>query len=824
MICGIILETVTPDITHRPGSSSRCLPADPFILASSDICGTMLSAALHLAAAPTILRLLRPLLLTIASEQAWFEIDPDHTEEGEVVEANIGNLERACQWFLDTILVSLKDIPHSCRLLLAAAASCFADQGLKVMCQAASLCFFCQLVVPCILSPLDTASSSSATLDNQITLTARSRRALVYIAEAIRAVASNAPFDANTPGRSKCMTVVNSFITRNAPKTLVSFESVILSPNPSTPRASALSEGSCKVLENDDVLVVSAVLVKRRAFIQSWLAAQGVEEDIALLKELSEGFQEAADTVVDAATAFAQPQHESIFPELLTSRSSSPEQPPSASAATQSSSLHFLDAASHCNDHHDPETAQELLANSSLSHAGSDVCSNEGSVISSLSASVAASAAAAALSSAAVVAAIASDSVFGDNDSNYMAGMTSVEQSSLSPVSFLIQSHTGLLPPTSPLSRTPQTTARAFQQDSSFDAARGVVLQGLASRAVGNQANLGSCSRDPSFDVETQQRSEAEELEILLQRQLLSEQLQHQQQLQSQLQHQFVASHVKVPSSHEQHLPRAYDQGHSHPQQLDLDGRHSETDHHHHAPQQLHLQDQLPNNRILRIPLSPSLTPPTIPESNAAFPEVIKPYATRLPSRLYGSPEELPLDNMLLQRQFTPTSASGELINPSPPQHARYVSAAPASFAQPPASHSTQPVAGIGLTLKRNSKSNLCVRRVSKGGPSDGALLQRAECSRALLRLFAAGTVAPGDVLVSVDGQSAAGLGVSQVCGPERRGMVFAFTLCCSYTACCSGLYSAVSLLYFAKHPLLRNRQVLNTARQSREGPLKALP
>ena len=33
--------------------------------------------------------------------------------------------ERACQWFLDTILLGLKDIPFSCRQLLAAVASCF---------------------------------------------------------------------------------------------------------------------------------------------------------------------------------------------------------------------------------------------------------------------------------------------------------------------------------------------------------------------------------------------------------------------------------------------------------------------------------------------------------------------------------------------------------------------------------------------------------------------------------------------------------------------------------------------------------------------------
>ena len=33
--------------------------------------------------------------------------------------------ERACQWFLDTILLGLKDIPYSCRQLLAAVASCF---------------------------------------------------------------------------------------------------------------------------------------------------------------------------------------------------------------------------------------------------------------------------------------------------------------------------------------------------------------------------------------------------------------------------------------------------------------------------------------------------------------------------------------------------------------------------------------------------------------------------------------------------------------------------------------------------------------------------
>jgi hypothetical protein len=683
-----------------------------------------------MAAAPAMLRLLRPLLLTIASEQAWFEIDPDHAEEGESVDANTGNLERACQWFLDTILVSLKDIPHACRHLLAAVASCFADQGLKIMCQAASLCFFCQLVIPCILSPLSAVSSG---LDDEISLTGRSRRALVYIAEAIRAVASSAPFDTNTPGRSKCMGVINSFIIRNAPRTLVAFENVISLPTPSTPRTSALNECSCNAHENDDMLLVSTVLAKRRVFIESWLVSQGLDEDLELLLELSSGYKEAMVGDGDALAAFTQSQHESMFPELPTAHS--PASPPrhSASAAAQALATHFQVTAAHNQEHDATEQPQDLLVSTSLSHAGSDVCPSEDSAVSNASASVAASAAAAALSSAAVAAASGSFSVFRDDGSTRMTGMASAEHASLSPVSFLIQSHTGVLPPTSPISRPPQTPPHVLQQRSSFEAARAVSLQQHAPRVAEHQVIAGACIGAAGIDVEAQQRSETEELEILLQRQLLTEQLQYQQQHQSQSnrQQQLMTCDGKDGPSTERHVSRATslapDPSNTHQQQLDLEDHISESDHHPYAPH----QDPLSNNRIRRIPLSPSLTPPIMAQSNVAYPEVIRPQATRLSSRLHGSTEESPLGGTLLQRQYIDPSTSGQSISPKPPQLAHYVSAAPASFEHAHGSHLNQPLAGIGVTLKRNSLSNICVRRVCNGGHSHGALLQCAACANA---------------------------------------------------------------------------------------------
>ena len=51
-------------------------------------------------------------------------------------------------------------------------------------------------------------------------------RNLRYVAEALRAVASSAPFDPEASARSKCMSAVNSFVTRNAPRTLVAFGAV----------------------------------------------------------------------------------------------------------------------------------------------------------------------------------------------------------------------------------------------------------------------------------------------------------------------------------------------------------------------------------------------------------------------------------------------------------------------------------------------------------------------------------------------------------------------------------------------------------------------
>ena len=81
------------------------------------------------------------------------------------------------------------------------------------------------------------------------------------------------------------MSVMNSFVVRNAPKTLVAFEHVITLPASQSGRSSAImSDEGCAVDEADDLRLISNLVADRRDFFESWLVAQGLSEDMALLK------------------------------------------------------------------------------------------------------------------------------------------------------------------------------------------------------------------------------------------------------------------------------------------------------------------------------------------------------------------------------------------------------------------------------------------------------------------------------------------------------------------------------------------------------------
>ncbi len=613
MMCAILTDNT--DRTSRAGQPNV---RDPFIVASSNSCGVHLSAALHMAGCNALSLLLRPLVQTIASEQAWFEIDPDHTEQDESIEANIGNLERACQWFLDTILVGLKDIPNSCRQLLALVASCFRDQGLKAMCQAASLCYFSQLVIPFITNPLSLHSPP----EKQAVITARSSRAFKYIAEALAAVASNAPFDTNAGGLSKHMSAVNSFIIRNAPRTLVAFELVTSAPStPSTPRNSTMPETSCELSEIDDTRLIYSVLSSRRDFLESWLSAQELQDDLALLAELC-GPTNNMNSVFPM-TSFEQ-QARLVAADSSDSDSSDP--------ASGSSSL----------DHDAVRSAIPSFSDSSFHFNETNTgCREEASATGSSAAALTPSGTCENTNMKLRIHASNHDEV-------------SDECRSLSPVSLLVQSHTGVLPPPSPSSHL---KSRSATNKYALEAGRSTFSKGVAAFS-GN----GDSHSIP-------QQNGTDELEDLLQHQIMSDYQ--------------TKGHLQQTNASPQRQQRV---------------------------SELQLKKPLVQDTVLRLPLTPPQLLSILPECGESLVGVIRPQATRILPAAAGASSEGAMQQHLHQQHLI-SSLSADSSEISSTKSLSVSSSArdsPKMLTYPEVVSSER----LGVSLKRNSHGMLCIRRV----------------------------------------------------------------------------------------------------------------
>ena len=654
-VCSVITDALVQEYGFSSRNSAAC---DPFVVASSNACGAHLSSALRMTAANHFTRILHPLITTIASEQAWFEIDPAHAEAGENVDANLGNLERAAQWFLDTILMGLADSPPAFRQLLSTVASCFRQQGLKAMCQSASLCFFCQLILPLITHP----HASLLPPADDHGLSPRSRRAFVYISECLRAVVSNAPFDTKSSAENGFMSVMNSFVVRNAPKTLVAFEHVITLPtNHSSSRSSAiLSEEICSVDEAEDLRLIANLVADRREFFESWLVAQGLLDDLALLKATELKHSDVGGKVYSSTL---HQHHEHSIQKSKTSRESS--------SPSGSDSL----------DNHSDGCSDEICV------SFAPACDDESQSIkvSSTAISPTSSVLNAAHSSPAVSPSHAPDLAVSsvNTDAPQIAAASclaaqsiSVEGSSLSPVSFLVQSHIGVLPPSSPLSRTSQAAhGRVYQSSDIIPSRNALVAKAFAANTAGytNPAvEPGTTLLDSGGD-EVKLRKEAEELELLLQHQLLSERTAHH-------------GHNQQPHS----VQRIQDEN--------PDGNLSAHHGHNH---------QITQHHVLRIPDASSRH--TLPEFSemAFFADVIKPLATR-PSH----PPSLSVESTVEAPKPSNTNASTQQV-------ARLQ--APSSCS----AHEAAPLAGVGFTLKRNSQGALCVRRVRTDGPSHGRAMHQ---------------------------------------------------------------------------------------------------
>jgi hypothetical protein len=459
---------------------------------------------------------------------------------------------------------------------------------------------------------------------------------------------------------------MNSFVVRNAPKTLVAFEHVITLPASQSGRSSAImSDEGCAVDEADDLRQISNLVADRRDFFESWLVAQGLSQDLALLK---------ATEFTHSDKGCASTLHRHYEHAIQKSENSRESSSPSGSDSL---------------DNHSDGSTDEIPV--SLAPTCDDESQSTNASITALSlgtsVSNAAHTVATAHTSTPAVSSADTDALQiagGDAAASHLATQSiSVEESSLSPVSFLVQSHIGVVPPSSPLSRTSQAAhAHVYQPSDKVASGNARVAKALAAGA-GSYSNPAVKSENvlvvESSGDEVKLRNEAEELELLLQHQLLSERTaQHGHGHQP---HSFQPQSVQLVQDENPADNTAAHHGHNH---------------------------QIAQHHVLRIPDSSRHTLPEFSET-AVFADVIKPLATR-PSH----PPSLSAKSTVEALQPSNTNALTQQVARLPPQSSS-------------SAHDGVPLAGIGVTLKRNSQGALCVRRVRTDGPSQGIPIQKPE-------------------------------------------------------------------------------------------------
>jgi hypothetical protein len=379
----------------------------------------------------------------------------------------------------------------------------------------------------------------------------------------------------------------------------------------------------------------------RKEYIGSWLSAQGLNDDLALMAELF-GPLHTEDLMFPKAGPGDQSQ-------IVGSDTSDGDISDSTSVCTDGALNHIFGARNA------PFASASAAPPPESLTASPSACGPE-----CIAASPAASAAAHAPG--------ASACVFEQSDMRPDDRYTvSADTSSLSPVSFLVQSHTGILPPVSPLSRQHQNVTKSHVQDA------GVVA---ASRQISHFPEITEVRL-------VGQKQESDELEALLQHQLLSEHRKKFQQQQQQQQQQ--QRKVDIP-------PQV------HPDR-DIQNQ-----------QQLHIAQ----HTILRVPLTPPQLLATFVSAETGIVDVIKPHATRLASAsASGSLEDQQYQQQLLMHSIR--------TKPLDAEYARKSNGS-STAGQLPGSPEEWSSLGVGIKLKRNGRGMLSVRAVDPRSSCHGQL------------------------------------------------------------------------------------------------------
>ena len=483
-----------------------------------------------------------------------------------------------------------------------------------------------------------------------------------------------------------------------------------------------------------------------------------------------------------------------------------------------------------------PDGSTSLDSTSSAAVASSASAYTMVDVSTSTSAAAATAAAAAAATVAAVTAAstitlaspapiTSKSSVAASYSRDYSNDSFSMMSSggSLSPVSFLVQSHIGMLPPVSPMSRP--------NSNDNGDGTSDVSSRRLLQYVVPPRSNVGVAADDDGgvvySDEIVRRRKEEEELELLLEQELAAEHRQlmlqqhnhqlHQQIHHSQSQHHenhhqdqesqplfdvtlqekmvcmlaFFASLLISQTQITNTLHSAYSVDHD--DDVDDDGdryvhdnnnttlclqaqRFSEASDaantppppfdeflvlpstdtinvfiNHHQQQKVEEtyarsqprpvnENPHVDHHLLRVPLTPPHAAPLFPNIQRSVVNVIKPHVTRHTSQSSvseGTHMHAPV--AIIQQHQLPLHHTQLPLHDGLSQHdaasfsASHQTPAVPSSLNASASVADQPLAGIGLTLKRNSRGVLCVRRMLPNGPCHGDACIHVHVSSCLL-------------------------------------------------------------------------------------------
>ncbi|EKX52971.1 hypothetical protein GUITHDRAFT_101422 [Guillardia theta CCMP2712] len=229
------------------------------------VAGSLCDAACQMVAEEYLHMTLHPLIEQICSGEADFEVDMQHITADESYEVNLDNLTKAIQWFFDTVIISISDVPPLLRTISTHIYNILGARRRSEAQRAVGYFFLGNYICPAIRDPLR-FSLTTRHVDE------RSARALAVIGSAMQ-------FAFFGEGELSFPPTVKELSLQYHDRLVEVVDNLgTVSPSASE---SSLAEVEMAVEEEEDILSLRSFIVSNHRAIATALAQKGFSQHLS---------------------------------------------------------------------------------------------------------------------------------------------------------------------------------------------------------------------------------------------------------------------------------------------------------------------------------------------------------------------------------------------------------------------------------------------------------------------------------------------------------------------------------------------------------------